>query len=210
VENYSNLIALWKQNLAEEQIDPDLLGQSMIEIIVFGSRAAGVSGEHSDLDVLCIGNMKARRRTRKLDLICMQRNEYSSSGWLGSELGFHVANYGLWLKGEPSWISSAFASPGAISRKRERIVRLTSNVVNSWEKLHPVFRQRFPVTLRRELQRLHFLLNNVPVPPTPLLDRDWSSGIVDSEMLIDSADMIRGTYHLRNLIKEGCPVQNKR
>jgi predicted nucleotidyltransferase len=200
VENYSKVVALWERSLIEEQLDRYSLEQSMTEIIVFGSRSAGVSGVHSDLDVLCVGRTRAKRKTPKLDLICIRSEECLSPEWLGSELGFHVAQYGIWLKGEPWWAKSAFAAPEAVRRKRRRIAKLTENVVSSWAKLHPVFRQRFSTTLRRELQRLDFLLKNVAVPPTPILDRDWTAGVFNCDMLVESAQLRSGAHKLVRLV----------
>ena len=200
MENYSKLVALWERNLLEEQLDRYSLERSMTEIIFFGSRSAGVSGVHSDLDVLCIGKTRTKRKTSKLDLICINSEECLSSEWLGSELGFHVAKYGVWLKGEPWWVKSAFASSEAVRRKRRRIGKLTENVVDSWARLHPVFRERFSTTLRRELQRLDFLLKNVPVPPTPILDRDWTAGVFNCDTLVESAQLRSGAHKLLGLV----------
>jgi hypothetical protein len=206
VANYSKFIALWKQNLLNERLDQQTVEQSMKEIIIFGSHSAGVAGKDSDLDVFCIGQTRMKRRTPKFDLICMTAEECKSPIWLGSELGLHVAKYGVWLKGDAKWTGLTFVSPDAVARKRRRIAKLSENVVGAWERLHPIFQQKFCTTLRRELQRLDFLLKNLAVPPTPILDRDWTAGIFNYEILVESAQLRSGVDRLRGLISTGQSV----
>jgi hypothetical protein len=153
--------------------DPELLKRAA-EIIVFGSHAAGIHTADSDIDVLCVGN-GPRLKSRSLDLSWVPQKKTAEDVWLGSELAGHVAKYGIWLRGEGHWRTNVFGGAFAIARKRKRIVSLSRTVSRFWDRLHPIFRDQYNVTIRRELQRLALLNAQVQIPPTRVLDDDCCS-----------------------------------
>jgi hypothetical protein len=142
------------------------------EIIVFGSCAVGLETVDSDLDVLCIGN-GPRFKCRSLDLSWVSEEASREEAWLGSELAGHIAQYGVWLRGNGDWRVRTFTSTTAVERKRKRIISLSKTVTRLWDRLHPVFHSQYDVTIRRELQRLRLLEAGVRIPPTKILDNEW-------------------------------------
>jgi hypothetical protein len=152
--------------------DPILLKHAT-EIVVFGSYVAGLQAADSDIDILCVGN-GPRLKSTSLDLSWVSESNISEDAWLGSELAGHIAKYGIWLRGDGRWRSHVFTGARAIERKRRRIVSLSRTVTQLWDRLHPIFRDQYNITIRRELQRLELLQKRVQVPPTKLLDDEWS------------------------------------
>ncbi len=146
--------------------------ESASEIIVFGSRAAGIEGHDSDLDVLCSGR-GPRLKTLALDLLWVPEHSMCDEDWLGSELATHIAQFGICIKGQATWPSLVHFGARATKRKLSRISSLLTAVSGGWSRLHPVFRTRYQTTIRREIQRYGHLVEHKAVPPTPLLDREW-------------------------------------
>src|SRR4051794_30124224 len=72
--------------------------QTAEQIIIFGSYACGSQDEKSDLDVLIVGPRAVRIKSRKIDLVGLDFEEFQSGRWIRSELAHHVARYGIWLK----------------------------------------------------------------------------------------------------------------
>jgi predicted nucleotidyltransferase len=140
------------------------------EVIVFGSMAAGLDRRGSDIDVLCIGGCDYKLSSRLLDLIVVPSSSTKSRKWLGTELATHVAKYGIWIKGVPEWRDDAHVGQRTIEEKRRRISAFLGSLQLSWLKLQECFRAKYSVKLRRETQRLILLEQNVPVPPTRILD----------------------------------------
>jgi len=149
------------------------LVSSAAEVVFFGSRAAGVNTSFSDLDVLFIGPSN-RRVSRHLDMIWRDRRECESPNWLRSELATHVARYGVWVVGEGHWRTEVRVGERAIIQKARRIAKLAESLNTYWPKLHPDFRHKYLMMIRREGQRLTILLEGNAVPPTPLLDQGWN------------------------------------
>jgi hypothetical protein len=147
------------------------------EVVVFGSRAAGVHHSDSDLDVMIVGENKPRR-IPGLDFVHLLPKQVEGSFWLGSELASHIAKYGKWIKGSGDWTQDACLKPRAVRRKQHRILSLLRNSEGRWLRLHPIFQKRYATTIRRELLRLDLLLHQRPVPPTPVLDSQWSAALV--------------------------------
>jgi hypothetical protein len=145
---------------------------SASEIMVFGSRAAGVHAYDSDLDVLCFGR-GGRLKTPALDLLWVPESAMCNEDWLGSELATHIAQYGICLRGQATWQSLVCFGAKATKQKLRRINAILNAVSRGWSRLHPVFRRRYQTTIRREIQRYGRLVEHVAVPPTPLLDREW-------------------------------------
>ncbi len=120
------------------------LRRSAREIVLFGSRAAGVAGPLSDWDLLCIGcpsreqrwpsstatlaahssvrppflfsELAADPRVRRTHLVWIDERSLGTQKWLESELAGHVARYGVWLHGKPRWVSSVRCGPAAAER----------------------------------------------------------------------------------------------
>jgi hypothetical protein len=143
------------------------------EVVVFGSRAAGLHNPDSDLDLLVVTPRKRRVFAAGLDCVLMTPEEIDNSFWLGSELASHVVEYGHWIKGAGVWRSRVQISNRAVIRKRERVSSVLRNAAKRWSRLHPIFHSKYLTTIRRELQRLKLLSSRLPIPPTPLLDSEW-------------------------------------
>lgn len=148
------------------------LRQSSEEIVLFGSRAAGVAHERSDWDILCVGHGHTRR-TAQIDLIWVTPEERCSRAWLEGELAGHVGRWGQWLVGEPSWRESAIPGPAACEEKQRRIARRVTVWERSWALCSARLRARYALTLRRDLQRHEVLRVGQAVPPSAMLDQVW-------------------------------------
>lgn len=140
------------------------------EIVVFGSRAAGVNQPSSDLDVLCFAQKKRKIKSRELDCLCLLEQSTLGLDWLGSELASHISEYGVWIVGRGEWRTSVRISGEAIAQKTRRVAALVGNVKLGWSKLHPEFHLKYKRMIRRELQRLELLRRHTAIPPTPILD----------------------------------------
>lgn len=142
------------------------------EIVVFGSYAAGLSTRKSDLDVLVVGS-SIRINRRGLDLISVSSDYVKTAEWLGSELASHISVYGVWLHGRGRWRKLTAQTERAELMKARRIERLVSGLIRAWRNLHPLFRNRYRLSVRRELQRLYLLRQRIAIPPGAVLDSDW-------------------------------------
>jgi predicted nucleotidyltransferase len=160
------------------------------EIVVFGSRAAGMNRRLSDLDVLVVGAGAKRVKRFGLDLICISVADLTSSSWLNSELAGHISKYGVWLKGGGDWTTKVRIGKAAERQKQRRLVSLVRSVKHSWSKLHPSFQLKYRVSIRRELQRLLLLQNAIPIPPTSMLDTEWNGAKAERQALLRVSDPI--------------------
>jgi hypothetical protein len=160
---------LLRRRLALAGLDSSQFLSAAQENVVFGSRAIEVDSRRSDLDVLVVGKFE-RLKEHGLDLIPIAPESLGSPKWLGSELASHVANYGVWLRGPGSWRRYARLETSAIANKERRIRALLAAVSLSWTAIHSSFQLRYALTIRRELRRLALMKQELPVPPTPLLD----------------------------------------
>jgi len=176
-------------------VDHDALFSSAVEVVIFGSRAAGVNSDTSDLDVLCFTQYKRRMKTSQLDCICYPHEEMGSPYWLGCELASHIAHYGVWIMGSGAWCNSVHIGDAAITRKQRKVLSLVVNAYSRWRQFHPLFRVKYVTSIRRELQRLCLLQAAVPVPPTPVLDSQWNSHQTKPERLLSVAGDVSGLPH---------------
>ena len=158
--------------LASIDVSWERLRETSQEIVLFGSRAAGLAHERSDWDILCVGHGRTRR-TPRIDLIWVTPEERCSRAWLTGELAGHVAQWGQWLAGEPTWKDSANPGPEACLEKRRRVTRRVMAWERSWSLCRPRLRARYALALRRDLQRHEKLLHGQAVPPSAMLDQDW-------------------------------------
>lgn len=154
--------------------DFDSLLKDADEIVVFGSCTTGLDRRDSDIDVLVSGGPHAPQKYRDIDLVFIDVGQLRSEQWLGSELASHVVRYGVWLRGEGCWRSLVRIDTSAKTQKVNRIERLASALFLRWNALHPIFRDRYRITVRREIQRLVLLREEIPIPPSRLLDRLWN------------------------------------
>jgi hypothetical protein len=161
-----------EQALACVDLSWAALEQKSWQIILFGSRAAGLGDERSDWDLLCVGHGRTRR-TRRIDVLWLAPEELDGAEWLTSELAGHVAHYGRWLAGEPTWTSRVALGAEAVTQKRRWIVGRLGAWERSWSYCSVRLRQRYADLLRRNLQRHALLLERLPVPPRQVLDQTW-------------------------------------
>jgi len=146
------------------------------EIVAFGSRAAEVHSSNSDLDILCVSSIPGRRLKRDgLDLLWLTPEIVRSLEWRGSELAAHITTYGRWLQGVGDWKADVFSSPAAVEKKQRQLQDRIRGLEANWNGLSIPYRRRLLTLIRRDLQRLKLLEDRCPVPPTPLLDRDWQN-----------------------------------
>ncbi len=160
------------------------------EVVIFGSRAVGVHRSDSDLDVLLVDANAGHPSVAGIDFVVLRSDELVSPRWLGSELASHIAEYGKWEKGCGSWRQQARISDRAAMRKQARIVGLLMRAPKWWSRLHPIFHAKYKITIRRELQRLDLLRNQIPVPPTRILDSDWDSHRSGTNHLVEVASTL--------------------
>lgn len=151
----------------------DLRG-SADQIVLFGSRAAGLARPGSDWDLLVVGEGRPRS-SAVLDLVWVSPRELPTRTWLGSELAGHVACWGRWLHGEPGWISDVVHDEHAAARKARRVASRLDALERTWDLLGPAYQRKHLLLLRRDLQRHGLLSLGKAVPPSALLDDTWKS-----------------------------------
>src|SRR5258708_15438608 len=123
------------------------------QIIVFGSTASGAEGNDSDIDLLCVGTGR-RFKTAELDIVWKTKTEVCGPKWLASELGNHIARYGVWLSGRDDWSEHARVGLVAIRFKRKLIRARARSLEAAWRGLREGYQQKHVVKIRRDLQRL--------------------------------------------------------
>lgn len=133
------------------------------EVIVYGSVACGVHGPSSDVDILAVGD-GTRVRTKILDLKFVEVGELTRPLWLGGELAGHVAAYGVWLRGEPDWLSAVFPSLWSRRRKTGRILRRLSDVYVRRKVLSSKHIERYLERVLLDILRLERLTEEKPIP----------------------------------------------
>lgn len=172
---------LLAQRLAAAGLSWAQLTQRCEQIVLFGSRAAGVARADSDFDLLCVVREKDsitredRRVTPGIDLVWVSLERLATQEWLGSELAQHVAAFGIWLHGQSDWGHSVFASRQAVLKKAAQIQDRIMALLPRWEHLLPSYHRKYSRLVRRDLQRLQLLSQGKPVPCSPILDRAWLS-----------------------------------
>ncbi len=152
---------------------PDALVDAADELVLFGSRAAGVNRPESDWDVLLVAD-KRPPLLPGADLLCVPRRRVETREWLESELANHIAAFGLWLSGTPSWRNEVRrGSACAVERKSRAICDRIAMLAPDWHLLSRPFRSKYLTLIRRDMQRLIMMTGGQPVPPTPVLDATW-------------------------------------
>jgi hypothetical protein len=143
------------------------------QVILFGSCAAGCDTRDSDVDLLCVGDGK-RTDTGRLHLLWISPSSLSDPDWLGSEIGGHVSEYGIWLKGKRTLGPPQKPSSRTLQKKRNRIIDRASVLKQKWPLLSQGFKKDQLRSLRLDLQRYEMLNNFAPVAPNPMLDERWT------------------------------------
>lgn len=138
--------------------------QNCSEAVLFGSYAYGCERFESDVDILFVGNKK-RKASKYLDFIWLKPERLFSKTWLGSELANHIANYGIWLKGNGVWRTEVFFSEAAIIRKKQRIFERLTHIYLQREKLSLERKKLFTQKVILNTLRLKNLNNKIPNPP---------------------------------------------
>jgi predicted nucleotidyltransferase len=165
----------------EDQCLLERLLDESVDVIIFGSRAAGVHSKPSDLDILCVGT-RERYKSHRLDVVSRESVEVEDRKWLGSELASHIAVYGIVIRGSAAWKEAVRLNEATVSQKERRVVALVDGLWTYWDRIYPEFRRKYLTTIRREVQRLELLRKGIAMPPTPSLDRTWKNeqGAADS------------------------------
>lgn len=163
------------------------------QIVLFGSRAAGVARIDSDWDLLCIGDGRSVYND-KIDLVWISAMQLATDRWLGSELASHVAVYGQWLVGKDSWSHRVSIAPETIRHKCQSILLQLFQLRRLWSNIVPGWRAKHLRRLRRDVQRLHYLIAKRAVPPTRILDDLWNqSGMPLEELEFLLKEALRST-----------------
>ena len=160
--------------LEEVSLSWSVLKETAQEIILYGSRAVGVERESSDWDFLCVG-YESDFRAAKVHIKWYSPEFMLSEKWLGSELAGHISKYGVWLKGNPKWLSKVYVSKQALHHKEKLICGHLSGLRKAWPYLEDNYRAFKYQKVRRHLQRFERLRNKLAVPPTAILDKEWDS-----------------------------------
>lgn len=150
------------------------LRRSAGQIVLFGSRAAGLARPASDWDLLVVSEERPRSAPA-LDLVWVSPRELSTRAWLGSELAGHVACWGRWLHGEPDWVAGVVHDECAAAHKARRVASKLDALERTWDLLGPAYQRKHLLLLRRDLQRHALLSLGEAVPPSALLDAAWKA-----------------------------------
>lgn len=153
-------------------------------LILFGSRSAGLARSDSDWDILVVGQGPDQLQ-RGLDIVYVEPEQFFSSRWRGGELASHVSHWGRTITGSPEWLEALTdvkVGPEAIAHKHKLLTAQLHALECFWPSLGPWTRTNRTRRIRRDLQRYARLVEGFAVPPTALLDREWS-GRVQAESL---------------------------
>lgn len=172
------------------------------ELVLFGSRASRTNSRRSDFDILCIGSGD-RIKTNLLDIVWISRSQLLTDRWLGSELAGHISQYGQWLRGEGRWRERRRASTRAIERKRNRVRGRIGVLGIHQSRLYPAVIRRYSAKIRRDMQRLWYLLEGLAVPSTPELDSTWAASREEVLRAVESSGAVRLQPWLINVLGGG-------
>ena len=168
IENINDLEFLFRK----KGIDIRNTISSASQIILYGSRASGVSDADSDYDLLFIGQGESIKENG-IDLSWIEKSKLDTKEWLESELAVHIAKYGRWLKGKDNWRTKARITESTVEKKKTKIKNYVESLRNRFEKLSFPFQNKYVIKVRRDVQRLFLLLKNEPIPPKQVLDNEW-------------------------------------
>lgn len=162
--------------LADATIDLDAIAARGGSAWIFGSRANNCAHADSDWDILVVDSAVERPaadrvpQCARVDLVYVDSCVFER--WCGSELATHIADYGCALISRRKITARPMdALPRKLQVTRERAATLQ----RLWRVLHPARQERELTRLRRDAQRAWNLQHGLGVPPTALLDAQWSS-----------------------------------
>lgn len=135
------------------------------DVILFGSRAAGVAHADSDWDILTVG-LGRKLKSPNLDVLFVSPDRVQQAHWLGSELGHHVGRFGLALSGSFAWKNETFCSDDSVMRKAARISHKIAALFPRLDRLSPLHQKKHSILLEQDLRRLWCLSSGLAVPPT--------------------------------------------
>lgn len=179
-----------RQLARNEQLSLEDLLSGSADVIVFGSRAAGLERIDSDLDILAVGPLKLPKKKGLIDLICVSEPDARTLAWQHSEIFRHVGTYGISLMRERPMIE-VVVDEHAANRKRQRIEGLIPKLMDSWEALNDGYKAKYLTKMRREFQRYKLLNSGLAVPPTAVLDSQVESRRKFESML---EELLQGFY----------------
>lgn len=174
--------------------------------VIFGSYACGCENEHSDIDILFVGDGH-RKSSTIFDFTWVRPDRLYSRNWLGSELANHIARYGVWVEGDNGWIDKVYVSDISITKKKEKIYNRLIQLFLKKDRLS--FDQKVDL-LQKVIVNCHRLGNMVskePNPPTYNIVKKIKSGdlyLLDSlfseNMLGDvGGAMFKGIFQNRDI-----------
>jgi hypothetical protein len=151
--------------------------RSAKDVIVFGSRAAGVHRPDSDLDLLIVSDQSMHKKRGRLDMLFVPPERVSSPQWRRTEIARHIAAFGVSLMHEELCITP-IVDEYAARGKQVRLHRLVNSLILYWHVLNDELQMKYRTRLRRELLRYLYLREGMPVPPTSMLESgtvsfDW-------------------------------------
>lgn len=163
-----------RQMMSAEGLSLDELATSASDVVVFGSRAAGVHRPDSDLDLLVVSGRSGHKKTGKLDLVFVPETRVDCPVWRRTEIARHIGAFGVSLMHNDVLVH-AITDEYAATRKRARLQKLGKSLLSCWHTLNDELRLKYLTRVRRELQRYRYLEEGLPVPPTANLDSIMNS-----------------------------------
>jgi len=164
-----------ERSLAKAQIGLDEILENSTEVILFGSRAVGRGNAKSDWDILLVDARKGFEAMGIDFVTTSSENPVNWRNWLASELAHHVVAYGVWIKGDGHWTSELVTSPDVVTKKRSKLKVRLKSLIQAWNELSDLKRSKWQTLIRRDIQRLEKLKKHIAVPPTPILDEEFSA-----------------------------------
>jgi predicted nucleotidyltransferase len=156
------------QTLPSFKLKFDKLFAISEEVIIFGSYAAGVQNEDSDIDILFVCKGKPFK-SRFLDFVCISPERITLKSWLGTELANHVAKYGVWIKGTGHWRNQVFISNTALERKKIIILNRLTHIWIKNKGIGTKFRLKLFRDVILDSYRLIQMSEGIAVPPNRTL-----------------------------------------
>jgi predicted nucleotidyltransferase len=176
-----SLAATINETVASVGVHAQTLVREAVEVVVFGSAAAGLNTPNSDLDILCVGGSDTRLKTPTLDVLAVPVEAITNPTWLHSEIASHISKYGVWALGSGGWRADVSIGAATVAHKQRRIAAFMGSLPRAWFELQECFRLKYSTKLRRETQRLILLERGIAIPPTRILDDSWTSLFGSSE-----------------------------
>lgn len=158
-------------------------------LILFGSRACGLAGDCSDYDVVIIADSVQRPQrvvASAFDVALVPGEQRALDDWWQTELGLHVARFGIALSG-PRLTPSSLQFEPAAARKRDRVTARLVSLARSWHHLSDAHRRRYVAWLGYDLERFVMLSSDRPVPPTRVVAQEWAAHTTASRLAVVSA-----------------------